>query len=323
MKPSKRIGVPLGALAAAAAAGVLLGAFADARTPKVSLRLAASIWLAEPARQVWNLAAFSNGDEQRSGAERLAGILSYDLRAIAAGASPVPRLWFSSLPAAISATPEIERRKDMFLKIVLPLVLKVNEEIAADRERLLGCIRRQRAGQAPTAADRAWLAELAVSYETDAGNLDALLSRVDAIPPSLALAQAAKESGWGTSRFAFEGNALFGQWTFSANGHMVPQARARGTTHFVQAFPSLLDSARAYARNLNTHPAYREFRTLRAFLRHKGAALDSVLLASELLRYASHGPAYVNGIRRLIAVNRLREFDRSLLDAGRARPTDA
>ena len=157
-------------------------------------------------------------------------------------------------------------------------------------------------------------------YGVKKNPLETLLKLVDIIPPSLALAQAAEESGWGTSRFVREGNAVFGQWTFSSAGSLVPADRDENKKHKIRAFPNLLDSVRAYALNLNTHAAYRQFRKVRSDLRLKGAPLDGLLLVDYLKRYSQRGQKYVEAIRALIKVNQLYRFDDARLRDGKSAP---
>jgi Bax protein len=140
-----------------------------------------------------------------------------------------------------------------------------------------------------------------------------MIRRADIIPPSLALAQAAEESGWGTSRFALEGNALFGQWTFAVKGALVPKNRDAGKAHRVRAFTSLLDAVRAYVRNLNTHKAYRHFRRERQALRQADRQLAGTVLARTLSSYSERGNKYVRTIQSIITGNQLQNLDKARL----------
>ncbi len=235
--------------------------------------------------------------------------LGYDFRAVLEHDAPVPRIALTKLPPDLKAVREIEKRKAIFFKTVLPLVLKVNEEIRADRRRLWKIRYRLSTGRSLAAVDRLWLAVVAERYGVKRGDLKALFQRVDIIPPSLALAQAAEESGWGTSRFVQEGNAIFGQWTFSVHGSLTPRFRDEGKAHKIKKFDTLIDSVRAYAKNLNTHRAYRGFRKSRAVLRRVGAPLDVLLLARKLQSYSEQGWEYVLKLRSIILGNGLRELD--------------
>ena len=132
--------------------------------------------------------------------------------------------------------------------------------------------------------------------------------RMDEIPVSLAIAQAAKETGWGTSRFALEGNALFGQWTFSGNG-LKPLDADSDKAHKVMKFQVLQASVRAYFRNLNTHSSYRDFRKIRASARDNNEKLDSLILADFLDAYAATGLEYTKILKKIINQNALQDFD--------------
>ncbi|MEK7244729.1 MAG: glucosaminidase domain-containing protein [Pseudomonadota bacterium] len=250
------------------------------------------------------------------------GQLGYELNAVADGAAGVPRLLLAALPHDLAEVPETAERKNIFFRAVLPLVLRVNEEILAERKKLLDIRARLRAHHHVAQAERLWLQAMAERYETTPGDVEQLVKRVDIVPPSLALAQAAEESGWGSSRFVREGNALFGQWTTVDDGHQLPLARDEGRTHRVAGFASLLDSTRAYARNLNSHRAYREFRDVRAAARAEGRTPDGFDLAGKLGRYSQRGAAYVNRLRGLIVVNGLRELDGAKLEEREVRLGD-
>jgi Bax protein len=132
-----------------------------------------------------------------------------------------------------------------------------------------------------------------------------LLQRVDVVPVSLVLAQAAKESAWGRSRFAREGNNLFGEWCFTAGCGMVPRRRESGKTHEVETFPSVRAAVASYIHNLNSHPSYRMLRSIRASLREAGKPLNGLALARGLEAYSAQGSDYVASVRDIIRKNRL------------------
>ncbi len=246
------------------------------------------------------------------------GAMGYHFDKVISGGSSVPRLFLAALPEDLAAVPENKKRKALFFSSVLPLVLQVNEEILAERKRLWKLRFRVRLGNKPDAVDRLWLEVMSERYRIaqhdPVADIDALIGRVDMIPPSLALAQAAEESGWGTSRYVREGNAIFGQWTFSPKNSLVPRKRDAGKKHRVKAFARLIDSVRAYARNLNTHRAYREFRKTRAVVRRQGGPLDGRMLAGRLTSYSERGPEYVATLRGLIDTNKLQPLDDARLD---------
>lgn len=251
-------------------------------------------------------------------AEKLSDLfadMGYHLDHVRVGRNVVPRVFLASLPRDMKRLRSIDTRKRVFLRTILPLVLKVNEAVLLERGRLLALRQRVEAGRPLTPAARAWLENLARRYKVDpdALDFDALLARVDAVPPALALAQAAEESGWGTSRFALEGNAPFGQWTFDAANGIVPKRRENGKAHLVRVYDHLLDGVRAYSRNLNSHPAYRRFRKMRAQMRRTGRDLDGYELAGTLTSYSERGEAYVESLRAIMRVNDLTPLDRARL----------
>jgi Bax protein len=242
--------------------------------------------------------------------------LDYSLEKVRAGESAVPAVFATVLPARLRDIDDVDQRKRLFIRTVLPLVLESNERILLKRRHLMEIAQ----GLRRTEQDRAWLRELAHDYEVDPDSPDALatlLNRVDVIPPSLAIAQAITESGWGTSRFAQRGRALYGQRTWSQGKGIVPTKRRSGEQFEVKAFRSLLQSVTAYMRNLNTHPAYQDLRDARAIMRRSGQTIDGYVLAQGLTRYAETGEAYVDDLQMIIRVNDLRDFDDARIrDAG-------
>jgi len=235
--------------------------------------------------------------------------MGYNLDTVKTGATEVPRLFLATLPSDMHKVRETKLRKTIFFKTVLPLVLQVNEEILTDRRRLWELTVRHKKGERLAAVDKLWLIVLAERYRVKRGNLAELIRRVDIIPPSLALAQAAEESGWGTSRFSKEANAIFGEWTFSGAEGLVPKAREAGKTHRIRAFKSLLHSVRAYSRNLNTHRAYRGYRKMRQQMRRQGDPLEGKRLVDTLTSYSERGDEYVKGLRAIMVVNKLSALD--------------
>ena len=166
------------------------------------------------------------------------------------------------LPQEIKMIENTKKRKEFFIQIVLPLIVKENNNIRIDRKTLFSVINKSN----NSVAEKQWLEKKYKQYGVKSGDLSSLKVRMDEIPVSLAIAQAAKETGWGTSRFAQEGNALFGQWTWSGEG-LKPKDADADKGHKVMKFNVLQASVRAYQRNLNTHRTYREFRKARAELR--------------------------------------------------------
>ena len=208
------------------------------------------------------------------------------------------------LPQEIKMIENTKKRKEFFIQIVLPLIIKENSNIRIDRKNLFKIINKSN----NTNLEKQWLEKKYKQYGVAPGDLSSLKIRMDEIPVSLAIAQAAKETGWGTSRFAQEGNALFGQWTWSGEGLKPKEAKA-GEGHKVMKFNVLQASVRAYQRNLNTHSTYREFRRARAELRDLGKPLDSLELSKYLNKYAETGNQYVEVLQKIIKQNKLKDFD--------------
>jgi Bax protein len=228
--------------------------------------------------------------------------LGYDLAAVRAGTAPVPRLVALELPPDLSEMADSKARKTVFTRLMLPIILRINADIAADRARLHVIRARIREDAALGPLDAAWLAALGERYEVadPVDDIEQLYDRVDIVPPSLALAQAAVESGWGTSDLAHRQNGIFGQTT------------GRGPTDYV-AFGSLAAAVAAYANNLNTHDAYRVFRIRRARMRDQGQAPDGNILSYALPRYAGRGVAYALSIGHIVRSNHFQPYDGAVL----------
>lgn len=239
--------------------------------------------------------------------------LGYDLKDIAGSDQLVPRVFLASVPKGLHEVADSDVRKVLFLRTMLPLVLKVNEDITADRDRLEAIIDRQQAGKPLHPNDQTWLKQQCEAYGLSSTNSHKLLLRMDIVPPSLALAQAAEESGWGTSRFARLGNALFGQWTWNHSMGIRPRDAGPNASHSVRRFPTLMDAVKAYVRNLNSHRAYAAFRRERAALRKQGKPLSGALLANTLTRYSQRGSAYVSTLHVIMKANNLSALDNAQL----------
>ena len=208
------------------------------------------------------------------------------------------------LPAEIKMIESSKQRKEFFIQIILPLILQENNNIKLDRKRLFNIINKSNNSD----LEKKWLNKKYKQYGVVSKDLSILKIRMDEIPVSLAIAQAAKETGWGTSRFAQEGNALFGQWTWSGEG-LKPKDSDRNEGHKVMKFNVLQASVRAYQRNLNTHSSYKSLRKTRADLRDKGKPLDSLVLVNYLNEYAETGEKYVEVLKKIIIQNNLKDFD--------------
>lgn len=274
-----------------------------------SVGLALSMLPPPAALQGDDVASIVRGNFTRNAMSELA----YDIARVRAGEHDVPNVFLAALPTDLADVRIAAQRKDMFVAMILPLVLRENEEIAANRVRLMDISARLSEDVKLPADDRLWLAAMAERYDTEPANVTELARRMDIVPPSLALAQAAEESGWGTSRFASEGNALFGQRTYDSNEGMAPKSRASEETFRVRAYRDLGGAVRSYIHNLNTHPAYAQFRKERAKKRANDQSLTGHALAETLMRYSERGPDYVKTLQSLMRANRLADFDKARL----------
>ena len=254
--------------------------------------------------------------------------LHYTPAAWQAGIRAVPRVYITDVTERWRDTTinkiTVLQKKQIFFRALAPLVLHSNELILTDRKRLAAL--RQEGPGTWSPEDAKWLASLADEYgiSVPAGDpvpadaLDELWNRVDLIPASLALSQAAEESGWGTSRFAAQGNALFGQWTWGEAGMKPEEQRAHLGNYGLAAFETPLLSVMAYMLNLNTHAAYADLRTLRAAARAQGKAPRGRELAAGLSKYSERGEAYVTSLRNLMTANKLDPADDAYLSTGPA-----
>lgn len=236
---------------------------------------------------------------------------SYQLDALDKG---VPPIILKSLPGDISQIRSNKQKKAFFFKALLPMILLANDEIRFERNQLVKIDHVFKKERHLTSAQTDLLVNLADRYKVaiDVANparmIAQLRTRVDIIPADLALAQAANESAWGTSRFSRVANNLFGEWTFKQGQGIIPEGRPEGETYEVQKFATVYDSVRSYLSNLNTHPAYKNLRRLRAESRQAGKNPDGLVLAEGLLRYSIRGEDYVKELQAMIRKNRLSRF---------------
>ena len=220
----------------------------------------------------------------------------------------VPAIEISTLPEDISEIADVKKKKSIFFRALLPIVLAENKKISEVRERVIELIDKGVVNL--NQAEKRWLQAIAVEYKlkgnvNDPKTQQRLFRRVDVVPPALVLAQAANESAWGTSRFARQGNNLFGQWTYRQSEGIVPLGRPEGATYAVRAFATVDASVRAYLRNLNTNAAYKKLRLLRQQMRTAGEALDAHRMANGLTAYSSRGEEYIREIQSMMRSNRL------------------
>ena len=231
----------------------------------------------------------------------------------------VPPLIVTRFPEDLNHRLNSGEKKRAFLLSLLPMVLLANQAIEAERRELETLLARHDQMGLISQEEKQRLKEMVDYYQLERDPLNdkraraMLLHRVDILPPSLVLAQAATESGWGTSRFTREGNNLFGQRTYRTGNGIVPSRRPDGENHEVKRFGSLFESVRSYMRNLNTHNAYRELRDLRARLRRGGEHLSGVQLASGLDAYSALNGDYIDYVRDMIRANDLSRANQAFL----------
>jgi len=254
---------------------------------------------------------------------RLFNEIGYTAEKWQAGIRVVPRIEITEIPQRwqkMAQTIPVSDKKNIFFRLTGSGILQANEKIMNERERLLAAINNK------DIDNNEWLAALAVKYKVikqesdqlDNGTLTELKKRVDIVPPSLALAQAAEESGWGTSRFAIRGNSLFGQWDFSGQGIKPREQRTELGDYGIAAFDSPQDSIEAYMLNLNTHSAYQRMRQKRAVFRQQHKQPTGWELAKTLDKYSERGTDYVKSLHAIMSYNRLNDTDQAYLwDKGR------
>ncbi len=216
----------------------------------------------------------------------------------------VKPIYFTQFPKDLDEIQSVQLKKETFIKIVLPLIVAENEKILEDRYKL----NRIAVKKMTTDPEKQWLRQKFLEYKVKKGNVNELKNRMDIIPTSIALAQAAKESGWGTSRFALEGNAIFGQWTWNGKG-IEPLMKDKSKNHKILRFPILRASVKAYKNNLNTHKSYSKFREKRRLLRVKNKKINGLELTQTLGSYAQTGSEYTKILSKIIVQNRLMDFE--------------
>ena len=229
--------------------------------------------------------------------------VDYDLRSVRNDKLVKP-IYFTQFPRDLDNLQSVQLKKETFIKIVLPLIVAENEKILDDRERLKVLMDKK----FTTDTEKQWLRQKLLEYKVKRSDLNELMLKMDIIPVSIALAQAAKESGWGTSRFALEGNAIFGQWTWDGQG-IAPLKRDGDKNHKILKFPILRASVKAYKNNLNTHKSYSKFREKRRQLRDKNKNITGLSLTETLKNYAQTGSEYTKILNKIITQNRLSDFE--------------
>ncbi len=229
--------------------------------------------------------------------------VEYDLKKVRREKLVKP-IYFTQFPKDLDEISSIKLKKETFIKIVLPLVVAENQKILDDRRKFKIVSKKKMTNE----KEKLWLRQKFKEYKVTNGSVAELDTRMDIIPISIAIAQAAKESGWGTSRFALEGNAIFGQWTWSGSG-IAPLDRTKAQSHKVLRFPILRASVKAYKNNLNTHKSYKEFRDKRKKLRTKNKSIEGIKLIHTLESYAQTGSEYTKVLAQMMQQNSLDEFE--------------
>ena len=229
--------------------------------------------------------------------------VNYDLNKVRNNKTVKP-IYFTQFPKDLDEIQSVKLKKETFIKIVLPLIVAENEKILDDRFKLKKIVSRKNTSD----DEKQWLRQKFLEYKVKKGNIEELRIKMDIIPASIALAQAAKESGWGTSRFALEGNAIFGQWTWNGKG-IEPLMKDKTKNHKILRFPILRASVKAYKNNLNTHKSYIKFREKRKILREKNKAINGLELAQTLNSYAETGSEYTKILAKIITQNKLTDFE--------------
>ena len=216
----------------------------------------------------------------------------------------VKPIYFTQFPKDLDEIKDTKLKKDTFIKIVLPLVVAENEKILNDKIKLKKITSKKMTSD----KEKSWLRLKLREYKVKNSDIIELDRRIDIIPVSIALAQAAKESGWGTSRFALEGNAIFGQWTWTGQG-IEPLDKGKHENHKILRFPILRASVKAYQNNLNTHKGYSEFREKRHRIRKRNKSIRGLDLTDTLDRYAQTGKEYTDILEQIIKQNDLSDFE--------------
>ena len=229
--------------------------------------------------------------------------VEYDLKTVRYQKRVKP-IYFTQFPKDLDEIKDTKLKKETFIKIVLPLVVAENDKILDDKIKL----KRITSKKMTTDKEKSWLRLKLREYKVKNSDITELNKRMDIIPVSIALAQAAKESGWGTSRFALEGNAIFGQWTWTGQG-IEPLNKGKNEGHKILRFPILRASVKAYKNNLNTHKGYSEFREKRHSIRKRNKAIKGLDLTDTLDRYAQTGKKYTDILEQIIKQNDLSDFE--------------
>lgn len=230
----------------------------------------------------------------------------------------LPRLFLSQLPNDLDKYEPV-RKKKLFTSILLPIVLRANEIVLKERKSMEVAFLQHNIVKIKYFAERYKVNKLKEINFYNMSSMqiilikDELLKKINRIPISMMLSQAAIESGWGSSRFAREGNALFGEWTWKNNSGLKPRDNLNANFS-VKSFKNISESVNSYMLNLNSHPAYKEMRNYRSLILKDGKSLVGSETANYLDKYAETGLKYVVKVTSLIKSNKFNKFDNIKLE---------
>jgi len=224
----------------------------------------------------------------------------------------IPEIFLPSIPEDFKNTKDIAKKKSIFIRLMIPLIIAEQKNIR--QKRIIAQLILKDANQLTQPDAKTWFNRAIKEYKINPKlsflqKKSELIKRLDELPLTLILAQAAIESAWGTSRFAIEGNSLFGQWTFSGKNGLTPRERSKGKSHQVKAFPSLQESIRSYLKNINRNNAYKELRDEREKMRKNNIKLDAFKLAEGLHRYSQKGTEYVKIVHQLLKTHEFKNLE--------------
>ena len=232
----------------------------------------------------------------------------YDLEKVRNKEMDVPRIYIKTLPSDFNMIESPKEKKDLFIKFLLPLILKKNEELKGQRDRLLKIKEKIANKKSLNDEENEFFENVKREYKTETQSIDDILVKLDEMSVSMALGQAIQETGWGESRFLIQGNSIFAEWTWGGEG-MLPRARKNGLIHRIKTFPTLYDSVDSYGNNLNKTRYYAGFRKMRAQLRAEGRPLVGRWLMSSMTRYSTEKDKYILDVKKIIRDNRLDDFN--------------
>lgn len=243
----------------------------------------------------------------------VAGLVGYSRLQLPEEAPPQTQPAVMEIPDFASYK-DVNAKKQDFFDFILPMIREANQQVLRERASIVAIATKLDTGKSLATAERQTLSEALKRYRVTDGviashHIDELLRRMDVVPASLILAQAANESAWGTSRFARDAYNFFGIWCFEPGCGIAPAARDAGKVHEVKRFDRVDDGVAYYLHTINTHPAYATLRQIRADLRAENERLSGIALAGGLERYSERGQEYIREIRSMISYNELSRYN--------------